>query len=58
MYRFPQTAPMMMQKIVLVDFSNLRIEIEHEWSLSVPETKATRCVLVAPPMLKSDEEIM
>ncbi|XP_022850775.1 uncharacterized protein LOC111372626 [Olea europaea var. sylvestris] len=46
------TYKLMLPKIVLADFPSLMTGEEHERDLPIPETKATRCVLVAPPMLK------
>lgn len=47
----------MLPKIVHADFSSLMTDEEHERDLPVPETKATMCVLVALPMLKSEREL-
>lgn len=34
--------------------NRMRTDNKHEHGLSVPETKAARCVFIAPPMFKSD----
>lgn len=49
---------MMLPKIVLDDFSSWRTLNEHNRSLLVPETKARRCALAFPSMLKLGRKFM
>lgn len=49
---------MKLPKIVLVDYSSLITMNEHERDLSILEIKASRCVLIIPPILKSEREFV